>query len=87
LVVIKEEFLVSRFLKLLKSPDLNLYDKNQMFLLLRSIILELMEHPNLFVLTIIKTHLICLQDMFSISTNIPNFFDINRNISVLMESK
>jgi len=57
------------------------------FLLLRSIIPELVEHPNLSILAVIKTHLMCLQDMFYVSVDVPNLSDMSSNLSVLIESK
>jgi hypothetical protein len=52
---------VTPFLDLLKSLGLNLYDKNQVYLLLRSICIELVDHPNLYIPAVIKRHLICLE--------------------------
>jgi hypothetical protein len=46
-----------------------------------------LQHLNLSVLAVIKTHSICLQNMPFVSADTPNLFEMNHNLLVLIESK
>ena len=87
LACVEEEFSVTHFLDLFESPDLNSWQKPSVFtaVINNSKVGGASQHVS--VLAVIKTHLMCLQDMFFVFVDVPNLSDKNRNLPVPIESK